>query len=699
MKYDLQYRSQKLASLSVLLFDQPTPLLPHIHLLVEMSEVDLEATPSDANLLPTTETEVKLYLPPNSRQVLRIALNLKKLIDQIIPVEVSSAELPNILTPRVVLLAYEACGGQGNGEENTSSRKYRACVLFCLLTVTNWYGQLSELNLHDSEIYLSRYNACEQLGKYIIESQKDETYLFIQMLCRRYSIYLHDEDTVPVSALELAVDRHSITIISSSGYQRCMKWLWRGWIVQSARDPQSYVIYEEVAKSKISAHFSPNRLKTPMYQNYIEIFISVLYLILFTYVLNTHDSFHPDGLEYLYYLFTIGFALDEIIKFYHVGINYLRFWNAFNDTMYSLILVSFAFRIVATTKPKGSDIRFYYGEISYKILSCSAPFMWTRLLLYLDTQRFVGAMIVVIQKMMKESILFFVLLFIIIIGFLQGFLGLDSADGTRDKTKILLHSMVKTIIGGSDFAAFEKLAPPYSGILYYAFVFIITVILLNILGALFNSSYSVIIAHSTEEYLALSASKTLRYIRSPDEDLFIPPFNLVEFLCLTLPFSGWVPRRLFKRVNYIILLCLYAPFLIFTSIFEIRNARRVQYNRFKGLPDDANEIDTEWDLEDGYEDNLQNGVLAVSGVSSTTRAIKANLEAQKIAEREDPEFSIDLNKFNKKVKQLAPPVKEGNELGVSWEIYELHEKLDKLTSLVRELTEATPNSKAKLSST
>ncbi len=639
----------------------------------------------DGNLLPTTETEVKLYSPPNSRQVLRIALNLKTLLDQVIPVEVAPAQLGSILTPRVIHLAYEACGGKGDGEVGSSSRKYRACIIFCLLTVTNWYGQLAEMNLHDATLYHSRLAAAEQLAKLLIESQKDEQYLFIQMLCRRYSISLCEQDTTPVSALELAVDRHSIVVISSSGYQRCMKWLWRGWIVQSHRDPQSYVIYEDVNKSKISAHFNPNRLKTPQYQNAIEIFISVIYLILFTYVINSHDSFNPDGLEIFYYLFTLGFALDEFIKFYHVGYYSLGFWNAFNDTMYTLILSSLAFRLYATTKQRGSDPRLYYGEISYKILSCAAPFMWSRLLLYLDSQKFVGAMIVVIQKMMKESILFFVLLLIIIIGFLQGFLGLDSADGNADKTYVLLHSMVKTVIGSVEFLTFEKLAPPYSGVLYYIFVFIITVILLNILGALFNSSYAMIVARSTDEYLALSASKTLRYIRSPDVDLFIPPFNLFEFAAITVPLSWWVPRTIFKRINYYILLVLYSPFLFITSVIEVRNARRVQYNRFKGLADDANEIDTEWDLEDGYGDNIRNGIFARSGVSTTSKAIKASLEAQRLAEREDPEFVIDLNKFNKKVKQVAPPVKEGNELGVSWEIYELHSKIDKLTDLVGKL--------------
>lgn len=57
---------------------------------------------------------------------------------------------------------------------------------------------------------------------------------------------------------------------------------------------------------------------------------------------------------------------------------------------------------------------------------------WMRLLLYLDSIRFFGAMLVVLKVMMKESLIFFALLFFILIGFLQGFVGMDAADNRID---------------------------------------------------------------------------------------------------------------------------------------------------------------------------------------------------------------------------------------------------------------------------
>ena len=57
---------------------------------------------------------------------------------------------------------------------------------------------------------------------------------------------------------------------------------------------------------------------------------------------------------------------------------------------------------------------------------------WMRLLLYLDSVRFFGAMLVVLKVMMKESLIFFALLIVIIVGFLQAFVGMDNADNKTD---------------------------------------------------------------------------------------------------------------------------------------------------------------------------------------------------------------------------------------------------------------------------
>jgi hypothetical protein len=67
--------------------------------------------------------------------------------------------------------------------------------------------------------------------------------------------------------------------------------------------------------------------------------------------------------------------------------------------------VSFVLRIIGLSHPgpadEGTD-KHRFNELSYNFWACSAPMFWLRLLLYLDSFRFFGAMLVVLKVMMKE---------------------------------------------------------------------------------------------------------------------------------------------------------------------------------------------------------------------------------------------------------------------------------------------------------
>lgn len=631
----------------------------------------------------------------NSHQTLRVALNLKTLIDKVIPTvfeekDVVGAHSP-VLNRNVVKLAYRAAGGKGEGKEGTTSYKYRACLIFALLKVTGWYWEQAETELSDNELYTLRALCAQKLAAIIIEETKDDEYLFLGMLCHRYTIHVCQEDSAPVSALELAVDMHSTIVIGASGYQRCIKWLWRGWIVQSSKDPHSYVLYKGVSSPKLRTHFDPERIKTPAYQNKLEIVFSIVYLVLFSIILNTHQvmSTPVDAFEGIFYTFTLGSIVDEVVKLYHVGWFYLGFWNVFNDIMYAIIVCAIGFRFASLSHT--GALREHYDEISFRILSCVSPFMWSRLLLYLDAQQFVGAMIVVVKTMMKESILFFFLLGVVILGFLQGFLGLDASDGKSEATKHIFISLMNAVIGDSGFEDMEQLVPPYAAILYYVYSFVLTVILMNILIALYSTAYAAIVENATDEYFALVAQKTLRYIRAPDTDLYVPPFNLLEIVLS--PTAFFMSKKNYRTLNHYIMLVIYSPMLLYITVDELANARRVQYNRYKGLADDANEVDTEWDLTDGFDTEATSSNW--EDIRNRSSEVNEAVRIQRIAESEDPEFTIDLEAFKSDIDKVVQPVVEANDLGIKWELYDLYQKLNQLTSLVEAVVAENVDLKAK----
>lgn len=169
---------------------------------------------------------------------------------------------------------------------------------------------------------------------------------------------------------------------------------------------------------------------------------------------------------------------DELNKIWKVGTAYIGFWNVVNLVMYIVFTGAFVLRMVAFTMSQDSEKRSELVIISYQILASAAPLMWTRMLLYLDIYRFFGVLMIVTQEMLKESLVFVALLIIIVIGFLQAFLGFDSADGRLDVAVKILNSVVQSTLGSPTFEVYEG---SFALVLYYIFTFIISVVLLNIL--------------------------------------------------------------------------------------------------------------------------------------------------------------------------------------------------------------------------
>ena len=403
--------------------------------------------------------------------VTKVALRLKYQIEQVIPCELEEFKITKanspVITRRVIKTAKEAGG-----------KECEACVVYCLLVCYRWFKRQAMLELWDADLHNVRAIACEMLAKHIIESEEDQDYLLQDLLLKRYSILINGEETTPANAIERAVDLHALRVIGSSGYQKCITYLWRGWLVQDDQYPSNFIPWRDKANTNFWDHFDPDRMRAPRYQNLVQIFFSFLYLALYTGAINTINSTGDlDVVEGVLYLMTAGFIFDEIAKFWKVGRYYIGFWNVFNSTLYTLLSVSFITRLIALGHPVGDDDgqRRKFNELSYNFLAFSAPMFWMRLLLYLDTFRFFGAMLVVLKVMMKESLIFFALLIIIMVGFLQAFIGMDTVEDNSRVTGFILQAMANSVMQSPDFDGFDNFAPPFGIILYYIFTFVVMV--------------------------------------------------------------------------------------------------------------------------------------------------------------------------------------------------------------------------------
>lgn len=454
-----------------------------------------------------------------------------------------------------------------------------------------------------------------------------------EVLLKRYATLIDGEQTTVANVIEKAVDLHALRVIGSSGYQKTVKYLWKGWLVQDDMDATKFVDYKEKANTSYWIHLDPDRMRVPAYQNATKVIFSLIYLALYTGAINTvNPTGDLDIVEIVLYIFTFGFLCEEFSKFWKVGRYYIGFWNVFNMVLYGLLTTSLILRFFALSHPlnDGDGQREKYNELSYNFLAFSAPMFWMRLLLFMDTFRFFGAMLVVLKVMMKESLIFFALLTVVIIGFLQAFIGMDNIDDDNGKaTVFILQSMANSIMQSPDFSGFDAFAPPFGIILYYIFTFVVMVILLNILIALYNSAYEDVTDNSLDEYMALFAEKTMQFVRAPDENVFIPPLNLIEIFFLIIPFEWWMSKKTYACLNDIVMGVLYSPLLLVAALFEQRTAEEVSGNRSRGeLDEDTIE---EWEqMGDQIDFDAEGWSKKIAGAKSNVEDDSTTIEVRKL---------------------------------------------------------------------
>jgi hypothetical protein len=145
----------------------------------------------------------------------------------------------------------------------------------------------------------------------------------------RYSILKNGAPTDPASAVELTVDYHATEVIAASNYQKCITALWRGYynVQYSDDDRLAFDEYRYLTSQNFTDHFDTQRIKgirrhfeantVPRYQNLLNLFFTLLFLVLYTIVVNTpNPSGRFDFVEGLLFAFVFGFFFDEIAKLF-----------------------------------------------------------------------------------------------------------------------------------------------------------------------------------------------------------------------------------------------------------------------------------------------------------------------------------------------------------------------------------------------
>ena len=162
------------------------------------------------------------------------------------------------------------------------------------------------------------------------------------------------------------------------------------------------------------------------------------------------------------------------------------------------------------------------------------------------------------------------------------------------------------------------------------------VILLNILIALYNSAYEDITENAIDEYMALFSQKTMQFVRAPDENVFLAPFNLIEMFFLILPFEWWMDDARYNQINDFVMAVLYSPLLLITAFIEQREAWVVRDNRRRGEEDE--------DTTHEWEQVLNECDFEADGWDKKVQSTKPNVEVETAV--------VEIRKLRDEIEEL-----------------------------------------------
>ncbi|KAI0053727.1 calcium activated cation channel [Auriscalpium vulgare] len=502
---------------------------------------------------------------PTSDTLAKLVKRLRALTLALVPLEVSTQSINDptsrIITPQVISAYRQAAGDLVEA------------LPYCLLRARHDFIVESNRNAADYGENRGRAAACEVLARRIVHQAPQDRITTI--MSTRYKFRQPDGDIELSSALEVAIDSHCTIFLSSSEAQDVVSYLWRGELVQknNADHDIDYLAYHEHTGHSYNDYLDPARVGVPRYQNALRTLIWLFFLGVYSQAvrepLDRLDPLHNhlDPYELVLYVMSLAFILDNFNKIWKTlrfaTYRAFGFWNVIALLTDSLFLAAFVLRIVglASHPPQSDSMRLH----SFQVLSFASPFIWMKLITVFDGWKYIGTMQICVARMLRESGIFFALLSVLGIGFLQGLYALDAADGQTESTGSVVHAMVQALLQSPDYDKFS--VSPAGLILYYFWNVVTAIVLLNVLISLFSSAYSDVVEDAEAEYLAFFAGKAVAMIRAPDSYVYPAPFNLVEIFFVA-PLEPFLPSRAYAKYNRFVMTIIFFVPLTIIALYE-----------------------------------------------------------------------------------------------------------------------------------
>ena len=221
----------------------------------------------------------------------------------------------------------------------------------------------------------------------------------------------------------------------------------------------------------------------------------------------------------------VGMIMSMINEIRDLSVNgrrHLRqFWNVIDllhNILFGVVLALFLCERLIDLKPSSfaadthTDISLIVNvHVAYRqALSLLVLMAWIRLMKYLRTIKSIGILIEVLLVIVRQLFAFFTLWSLLWIGFTSACFAMfgDHVESMSSFTRAGMS--ILQIIVDPNYAQYEEVG--WLGIAYYVLLIVfVTILLTNLLIAILNTSYAVVVQQAQAQYVMLKASITLSF--------------------------------------------------------------------------------------------------------------------------------------------------------------------------------------------
>ncbi|KAI9728059.1 MAG: hypothetical protein M1834_007873 [Cirrosporium novae-zelandiae] len=315
--------------------------------------------------------------------------------------------------------------------------------------------------------------------------------------------------------------------------------------------------------------FKLSRLRVPRYRHFLSTCSYAILLALFVAVL-FEKSEEITTLEMIFWFWSAGFMLDEIVGFNEQGFSLymLSFWNIFDVGILMLFITFYCLRIYGVmTDNSGMDI-------AYDILAANAVLLFPRLFSILDHYRYFSQLLIAFRMMAQDLARIMVLIGVTCSGF---FVAFTLSFGERDYDASGVAYALFQILMGFTPAAWEQW--PHYNLLGKAimtmFLIICHFVVVTILITVLTNSFMMIVQNANEEHQFLFAVNTISMVKSDALFSYVAPTNILAWFLTPLRYV--LPFRQFIRLNRNVIKVTHFPILFGIYLYEITILRMSSY--------------------------------------------------------------------------------------------------------------------------